>query len=118
MPAIYKGKRKRKKRKLKTGAHFNGEVYEPQFDKARLTGQILRVFDVMQDGRWRTLPEIEDAIWADHGVNDPHASISAQLRHLRKTKFGSHVVDKRPRGERTRGLWEYRLLANDHGDEP
>lgn len=43
------------------------------------------------------------------------ASVSAQLRHLRKPEFGSYVVEKRQRsmGSTVRGesgpLWEYRL---------
>jgi hypothetical protein len=86
------------------GAKFNGPVYEPEFDQDRLTGQIRRVYDLMIDGRWRTLDEISRA------TNDPHASISAQLRHLRKERFGSHVIDKQARGNRKTGLWEYRLL--------
>jgi len=83
--------------------HFNGPVYEPEFDYVRLTGQIHRVYDLMRDGQWRTLAEIE--AW----TRDPAASISAQLRHLRKEKFGSHNVEKRPRGDRSNGLWEYRI---------
>lgn len=87
-----------------TAFRFDGPVYEAVHDQARLTGQLLRVFELMHDGRWRTLAEIE-AI-----TGDPPASISAQLRHLRKRKFGSFIVDKRPRGDRAVGLWEYRLL--------
>lgn len=89
---------------LRVGEDFDGPEYVPAFDKARLTGQILRVYNLMIDGHWRTLDEIAQA------TRDPHASISAQLRHLRKAKFGSHTVDKRPRGDRSRGLWEYRLV--------
>lgn len=88
-------------------AMFNGPVYEPAHDQARLTGQILRVFNLMEDGAWRTLPEIEAA------TGDPQASISAQLRHLRKPRFGAHVVEKRPRGDRSSGLWEYQLQVNE-----
>ena len=87
-------------------ADFNGPVYEPEYDKVRLTGQIQRVFALMTDGRWRTLSEIEEV------TGDPAASISAQLRHLRKDKFGSHTVEKRPRGNRKDGLWEYQLTVN------
>ncbi len=90
---------------LITGAEFNGPDYVPALDKARLTGQILRVFDCMKDGGWRTLREIEVR------TCDPQASISAQLRHLRKEKFGSHIVEKRRRGNRTAGLFEYRLIV-------
>lgn len=82
---------------------FDGPDYVEAFDKQRLTGQIQRVYDLMIDGRWRTLDEISRA------TDDPHASVSAQLRHLRKPRFGSHTIDKRARGERSHGLWEYKL---------
>jgi hypothetical protein len=91
-----------------TGSLFDGPVYEPVHDQARLTGQLRRVFEVMADARWRTLAEIE-AI-----TGDPPASISAQLRHLRKRQFGSFIVDKRARGDRAIGLWEYRLTTDHH----
>tara|TARA_R110000751_G_C13710015_1_gene474311 strand:+ start:746 stop:1045 length:300 start_codon:yes stop_codon:yes gene_type:complete len=84
-------------------ADFDGAVYNHAQDHKRLTGQIKRVWDCMKDGQWRTLDEIAIA------TSDPHASISAQLRNLRKEKFGSHTIDKRPRGDRANGLWEYRL---------
>ena len=84
--------------------NFDGPCYEPVHDQARLTGQILRVWDLMRDGKWRTLREIENA------TGDPQSSISAQLRHLRKDRFGAHTVDRRARGERASGLWEYRLI--------
>ena len=71
-------------------------------DTARLTGQIERIYALMEDGAWRTLEEIEAATGA------PQASISAQLRHLRKRRFGSHAIAKR---RRTQGTWEYRVDA-------
>jgi len=83
---------------------FDGAEYVRAVDDARLTGQIRRVFDLMRDGRWRTLDEIGGA------TGDPVASISAQLRHLRKPRFGQFRVEKQHRGEPDRGLWEYRLL--------
>lgn len=86
---------------------FDGEVYDPAQDKDRLTKQIGRIFDLMSDGRWRTLDEISAA------TGSPHASISAQLRHLRKPRFGSYRVEKRPRNNREEGLFEYQLLAAD-----
>ena len=58
----------------------------------------------MIDGLWRTLKEVAD------NTGDPEASVSAQLRHLRKKRFGSFVLEKRPRGNRSNGLFEYRLL--------
>lgn len=82
---------------------FDGSDYQPAADDARLSGQILRVFHLMRDGKWRTLQEIA------RSTGDPPASISAQLRHLRKKRFGSHTVNKRSRGTRDRGLYEYQL---------
>ena len=58
----------------------------------------------MIDHQWRTLREIESA------TGDAQASVSAQLRHLRKVRFGRYVVEKRPRGDRSLGLFEYRVL--------
>lgn len=89
---------------------FDGAAYAPKHDQKRLTGQILRVFSLMLDGRWRTLSEIEKTI------GDPAASVSAQLRHLRKERFGSHIVDKRARGNRSIGLWEYRLTPTSDNE--
>ena len=85
---------------------FNGPCYDPKHDQRRLTGQLLRVYDATKDGGWNTLDEIHNK------TNDPHASISAQLRHLRKERFGSHSVEKRARGHRGDGLWEYRVVVN------
>lgn len=86
---------------------FNGSDYMPYFDDKRLTGQIKRVYTCMLDGNWRTLGEIE-AI-----TKDPQASISAQLRHLRKERFGGFIVNKRRRGDREQGLFEYQLLKDN-----
>lgn len=85
---------------------FDGDDYVPERDDPRLTSQIERIFGLMRDERWRTLPEIERA------TGDPPASISAQLRHLRKHRFGAHTVNKRHRGLPAAGLYEYRLVVN------
>lgn len=58
----------------------------------------------MADGRWHTLEEISRATGA------PAASVSAQLRHLRKPKFGAATVDKRHEGN---GLYRYRVTWPD-----
>ena len=83
---------------------FNGPVYIPEKDWDRLTNQHARIRTLMSDGRWRTLHEISES------TGDPAASISAQLRHLRKERFGGFVVEKRARGARENGLFEYKLL--------
>ena len=82
---------------------FDGETYDRTLDQPRLGRQVLAVLALMQDGHWRTLREIADAVEA------PEASVSARLRDLRKARFGRYVVDRRRRGEPSRGLWEYRL---------
>lgn len=70
-----------------------------------LAGQILRVFDSMQGGEWLSLPELRDR------TGDPIASISAQLRNLRKPEFGSHTILRRRREPAERGLHEYHLVV-------
>jgi hypothetical protein len=84
-----------------------GPAYHPALDRERLQGQMRRVYRLMADGRWRTLAEIAEA------TGDPQASVSAQLRHLRKPRFGGHRVDKR---RRSGGLWEYRLILSGGGE--
>jgi hypothetical protein len=82
---------------------FSGSDYDAKYDYKRLSGQIKRIYDLISDGKWRTLSEIENE------TGDPAASISAQLRNLRKSQFGGHTINKRSRGERSRGLFEYQL---------
>jgi hypothetical protein len=89
------------------GPHFNGPEYQTVADHERLTRQIDRVRGCMADGRWRTLEDIAGI------TGDPVASISAQLRHLRKPRFGAHAVERRARGNRDCGLFEYRLILRD-----
>lgn len=96
-----------------------GPAYERRLDSARLRTQLAVIRDVMLSaagaGRtfgpgtsgWYTLREL--AQLTGYG----EASISAQLRHLRKRQFGGYVVEKqRRRGEGLRaGIWEYRVLV-------
>ena len=88
--------------------HFNGPDYVPERDWTRLTTQIGRVFTAMKDARWRSLRDISEI------TSDPEASISAQLRHLRKDRFGAHTVEKRHLGN---GLYHYRLIPSDRPTE-
>ena len=82
---------------------FKGSDYHATTDGPRLTKQHERIRDLMADGVWRTLAEIAAA------TGDHEASVSAQLRHLRKSAFGGHAVNKRRRGAASRGLWEYQV---------
>lgn len=96
-----------KRLEFKHRGMYNGPVYEPMLDEIRLRKQSARIFRLMIDGEWRTLKEINEE------TKDPPASISAQLRHFRKRRFGSHTVDKRRIGDDIGGLWEYRLIVNE-----
>ena len=79
--------------------------------KVRNQREILR--DVMltaeKCGAWLTLRELSRM------THYGEASISAQLRHLRKPRFGGFVVEKRlrenqvVRGTEIGSVWEYRL---------
>ena len=83
---------------------FEGSNYARSIDHLRLSGQLRRIFVLMSDGHWRTLSEIE------HITGDPQSSISAQLRHLRKEKWGAHEVEKK--NDSPGGTWKYRLRVN------
>ena len=83
---------------------FDGDDYNHERDSERLTGQLLRIFEVVKDGKWRTLKEIALL------TGDPEASISAQLRHLRKPRFGSHEVEKE---YVDKGLYKYRVIVEE-----
>lgn len=85
---------------------FDGATYDPAYDKDRLTKQIGRTYAAMVGGGWHTLAELERI------TGDPQASISARLRDLRKERFGSYIIERRNRGLREHGLFEYRLLES------
>ncbi len=82
---------------------FDGETYEHARDCVRLTGQLLRVWDVMSDGKFRTLAAISKE------TGDTEASISARLRDFRKQRFGSHEIE---REHIVGGLYQYKLIVN------
>ncbi len=81
---------------------FDGSTYSHARDFTRLNGLLEQVRDLMSDGKWRTLPQITEAIGA---TSD--ASVSARLRDLRKAKFGGYQVERR---YVVAGIWEYRVL--------
>src|SRR5690349_25128780 len=67
-------------------------------DHSRIDLQRNRVFDLMQDGQWRTLSNIAAA------TGDPTQSISARLRDFRKDECGGHTVERKHEGG---GLYLY-----------
>ena len=84
---------------------YDGSNYVRDLDRIRLSGQMKSIYYVMIDYEWRTLNEI--AMITGFG----EASISAQLRNLRKERFGGYIVNKRRRGEKEKGIWEYSLIG-------
>jgi hypothetical protein len=89
---------------------FDGETYEAPFDRERLGKQAKAVYDLMRDGKWRTLEEIGHAT----GYSRSMPAISARLRDLRKERFGGFEVLRRRSGEAKAGLHEYKLMMEEN----
>ena len=85
---------------------FDGADYIPKYDQERLTGQLLEIFEFMSDQGWHTLKEISES------TGSPEASASAQLRNLRKTRFGGYIIERKRSENRESGLYYYRLNIN------
>ena len=81
-----------------------GPAYDERVDGPRLHRQMDRIREYMLDhsrrGWWVTLRVIS----LDLGY--PEASVSAQLRHLKKARFGGYGLEKRRCGN----AWEYQVL--------
>ena len=93
-----------------------GPAYDAALDEKRIGAQMRAVRDAMlwkdvNASAWWTLGELREA------TGYPEASLSAQLRHLRKKEFGAFVVEKRRRlyagGRIGGGTWEYRIQRPD-----
>ena len=88
-----------------TGNLFDGVTIDKMLDNGRLLAQMDRVKQLMESRGWMTLQEIAAE------VNAPEASVSARLRDLRKQRHGGFIVERRRRGEPSRGLFEYRIAG-------
>lgn len=75
-------------------------------DAPRLSGGPRRVFNVMKDGKWRTVQQIE------RRTGDTARSVRDHLRSLREPRFGGHTVERQHLSE---GLYIYRLDVSDGG---
>lgn len=86
--------------------HFNGSDYEPEHDWQRLTTQHERVRDcaLLWPGQWFTMMELAER------TGEPPGSVERQVRYLRADRFGGYTVEKRTRGNRDSGLYEYRVI--------
>jgi len=95
---------------------FGGAAYEPKLDRARLSLQIERVRLYLLRGEWKTLREMKAALEAIYApAHFPEASLSAQLRNLRKEPYRLRVERRRRDGVHGpgAGIWEYRLSGSE-----
>jgi hypothetical protein len=81
----------------------DGVTFDPARDGKRLNKQAQDTYNLMADGRWRTLSAISRA------TGHPEASVSARLRDLRKPRFGGYTVNRR--FDDHARVWEYQLVA-------
>lgn len=97
---------------------FHGSQFEPALDRARLSRQVHRIRAYMLGCGWQTLREIRQALESLYApAIFPEASISAQLRNLKRAPFHNRLEKRRrisaaPASHisRASGIWEYRVL--------
>lgn len=78
-----------------------GATYNRERDLSRLSAQMRRVYDVMRDGRRRTLRQLAN------DADCPEASASARFRDLRK--LGFPMRDENMGG----GTWHYWMAVTN-----
>ena len=71
-------------------------------DVPRILTQFDELLNIMLYRGWFTLSRLHDLT----GI--PEASISAQIRHMKKPQFGSYIVNKRRM--LNSAIWEYQCL--------
>ncbi len=86
---------------------FDGDHYDHEIDCERLTGQMLDVLNCIikknsAGSLWWTVKEIEQE------TGHPQPSISAQIRNLRKPRFGGFHIEGRYKADNRR-IFEYKL---------
>jgi hypothetical protein len=88
---------------------FDGETYDEERDRARLSSQLNRVWAATADRLWHTLGGLSEIL------GEPEASISARLRDLRKERFGRYRVKRK---YVQKGLFKYKVLPplDDDGE--
>jgi len=80
---------------------FGGKTIDVEIDTPRLTKHLLKVKEIMGDGRWHTIGEVAKL------TKCSEAGASARMRDLRKAWAGSHTIERK-RVKET-GLWVYRM---------
>lgn len=82
---------------------FDGADYNHKRDSVRLSSQLERIFNLMKDGRFRSLKDISQIVGAGE------ASVSANLRNSRKERFGGHTLNRKSLGN---GFNLYQIVEN------
>jgi len=85
---------------------FDGPAID-RSDIPRMTGQLKKVFELMQDGQWHTIRQVAKY------AQCCEVSAGTRIRDLRKERFGGHTV-KRRRDRNRPGVFRYRLIIRRH----
>lgn len=83
----------------------HGPCYVAEWDEKRLNTQRGHVFQVLRDGRRRTLRELGAEIEARFGKRHSETGLSARIRGLRGEGFP--IPEPARRGDPTNGEFEY-----------
>lgn len=92
---------------------FAGAGYDASLDQKRLSLQISRIRSYMLQAGWKTLGEMKSDLEQRYApAKFSEASLSAQLRNLRKPGLWYRVDKRRRAGTHGAGsgIWEYRVL--------
>jgi hypothetical protein len=87
---------------------FDGPTYDPALDEARLSRQLGRVWNALNEGGWWTLEELANV------CGGSEAGVSARIRDLRKPRFGGYKIERlrgRDRKHPQGGLFFYRMVT-------
>ena len=82
---------------------FQGSDYAEEFDYGRLSGALRRVYDAMKCGQWQTTFET-----AERASVKNHETVTRMRRHIKN--MDGHSIEKRRRGNKEDGLFEYRII--------
>jgi transcriptional antiterminator len=89
---------------LNDSAEFDGDDYDSDRDKERLTKQRDKIRMYMEGRNYLTVKEVAEVL------NYPENSVSAQMRNLRKEKFGGRIVHREYFGN---GLYKFKLMPKE-----
>ncbi len=84
---------------------YDGATYVEALDHGRLKTSHDRIYELMRDGRWRTLRQI--AV----GGKCSEAAASARMRDFRKARFREFYGVRGMESQRQSGSWLYRLVT-------